>query len=182
MLGKCLQLETTVLLVVSKVFEKLIKNRLLDHPKICGLFTDFQYGFRSSRSTTDLLTVVSDRVDRAFNRSGATPTVALDLRLSTGFGMLVFLTNLSLMKFQVRYLALFPLFSVINGFKWFWMGRLHKNIQLMLGFLKASFLVLHFCYYKLMTFLIILSVIVLSMLMILFSTLNMIRHLINGNN
>ena len=29
-----------------------------------------QYGFRSSQSTADLLTVVSDRIARAFNRSG----------------------------------------------------------------------------------------------------------------
>ena len=42
-------------------------------------FSDFQYGFRSSRSTADLLTVVSDRVARAFNRSGATQAVALDI-------------------------------------------------------------------------------------------------------
>ena len=65
-------------------------------------------------------------------------------RLLTGFGMLVFFTNLSLMEFQVRYLALFPLFSVIDSFKWFWMERLHKNIQLMLEFPKAPFLVLDF--------------------------------------
>ena len=32
------------------------------------------------------------------------------------------LTNISLMKFQVRYLALFLLFSVIDGFEWFWMA------------------------------------------------------------
>ena len=42
-------------------------------------FRDFQYRFRSSRSTADLLTVVSDRIARAFNRSGATGTVALDI-------------------------------------------------------------------------------------------------------
>ena len=41
--------------------------------------SDFQYGFRSSRSTADLLTVVSDRIARAFNRSGATRAVALDI-------------------------------------------------------------------------------------------------------
>ena len=35
--------------------------------------------FKSSRSTANLLTVVSDRIARAFNRSGATPTVALDI-------------------------------------------------------------------------------------------------------
>ena len=34
-------------------------------------FSDFQYGFRSSRLTADLLTVVSNRVARIFNRSGA---------------------------------------------------------------------------------------------------------------
>ena len=62
------------------------------------------------------------------------------------------------------------------------MGSLHKNIQLMLEFLKAPFLVLHFSYYTLMTFLVILPVILLSMLMILFSILSVIRHLICGNN
>ena len=44
-----------------------------------AFFSDFQYGFRSSRSTADLLTVVSDRIARAFNRSGATRVVALDI-------------------------------------------------------------------------------------------------------
>ena len=39
----------------------------------------FQYGFRLSRSTLDLLAVVSDRSARVFNMSGATWTVALDI-------------------------------------------------------------------------------------------------------
>ena len=42
-------------------------------------FFDFQYGFRPSRSTADLLIVVSDRTAWAFNRSGATQAVALDI-------------------------------------------------------------------------------------------------------
>ena len=42
-------------------------------------FSDFQYGFRSSRSTAALLTVVSDRIARAFNSSRATRAVALDI-------------------------------------------------------------------------------------------------------
>ena len=42
-------------------------------------FSDFQNGFRSSRSTADLLTVVSDRIARAFNRSVATRAVVLDI-------------------------------------------------------------------------------------------------------
>ena len=69
----------SLLSVVSKVFEKLVNNRTVDHLEKCGLFSDFQYGFRSSRSTVDLLTVVTDRIARAFNRSGATRAVALDI-------------------------------------------------------------------------------------------------------
>ena len=68
----------SLLSVVSKVLEKLVNNRIVDHLENCGLFSDFQYGFRS-RSTTELLTVVSDRIASAFNRSGATRAVALDI-------------------------------------------------------------------------------------------------------
>ena len=103
-------------------------------------------------------------------------------RLLTGFGMLVFFTNLSLTEFQARHEALFLLFSVIDDFEWFWMESLHKNIQLMLEFLKAPFLVLHFSCYALMTFLMMLSVTLLSMLMILLFILSATRHLICGNN
>ena len=64
--------------MVSKAFEYLVNNRIVDHLEKCGLISDFQYGFRSSRSTADLLTVVSERIARAFNRSGATLVVTLD--------------------------------------------------------------------------------------------------------
>ena len=69
----------SLLSAVSKVFEKLVNNRIVDHLENCGPSSDFQYGFRSSRSTADLLTVVSDRIARAFNRSGATRAVTLDI-------------------------------------------------------------------------------------------------------
>ena len=75
-----------------------------------------------------------------------------DLRLLTRFGMLVFFTNVSLMKFQVKYLALFLLFTVIDRLKLSWRGCLQKNIQLMLEFFKAPFLVLCFSYCTLITF------------------------------
>ena len=42
--------------LVSKVFEKLVNNRIVDHLEKCGLFTDFKYG-------KDLLTVVFDRIE-----------------------------------------------------------------------------------------------------------------------
>ena len=68
-----------LLSVVSKVFEKLVNNRIVDHLEKCGLFSDFQYGFRSSRSTADLVIVVSDRIVWAFIRSVATQAVALNI-------------------------------------------------------------------------------------------------------
>ena len=40
----------SLLSVFSKVFEKLINNRIVDHLEKCGLFSDFQYDFRSSDS------------------------------------------------------------------------------------------------------------------------------------
>ena len=94
--------------------------------------------------------------------------------------MPAFLKNFSLTEFMVSYLALF-LFLVIGGFGLFWMGNLHKNIQLMLELLKAPFLVLHFHCYTLMTIEMMLYVILLSMLMILLSAVNVIRHLTSGN-
>ena len=84
MLGKGLQLKTTTLLVfflwlVNKVFEKLVNNRIVDYLEKRGLFSDFQNGFKSSWSTADLLTVLSDRTAGAFNRSGATWAVVLEI-------------------------------------------------------------------------------------------------------
>ena len=69
----------SLLSLVSKVFEKLVNSRIVDQLEKCGLFSNSQYGFRSSRSTADLLTVESDRIAGAFNRSGATRAVALDI-------------------------------------------------------------------------------------------------------
>ena len=163
--------------VVSKALEKRGSSRLVDHLEKCGLFSDFQYGFRSSRSTADLLTVASDRIATAFIRSGAIRGVAIDIsRLWTRFNMLVFFTTLRLMEFLVRYLAL------IDGFEWFWMGSLYKSIQLILDFVKAPFLVQHFSFHILMILIMMLSVILLSMLLILLATLSVIRHLICSNN
>ena len=69
----------SLLSVVSKVFEKLVNKRIVDHLEKCGPFSDFLYGFRFSWSTPDPLTVVFDRIARIFNRSGATRAVALDI-------------------------------------------------------------------------------------------------------
>ena len=80
-------------------------------------------------------------------------------RLSTGFGVQVFFANLNLLELQVRYLPLYILFSVIDRFGYIWMGSLHRNIPLIIEFLKVPFLVLYFPYYTLMIVLMMLSVI-----------------------
>ena len=38
----------SLLPVASKVSETLVNNRIVDNLEECGLFSDFQYGFRSS--------------------------------------------------------------------------------------------------------------------------------------
>ena len=54
------------------------------------------------------------------------------------------------------------------------MRSLHKNIQLLLESFKTPFLPQYFSFYSLMTFLMMLSVILLSMLLILRPTISVI--------
>ena len=167
MFGKGLLLKTTALLVFSLWLVKSLKNL-----QIIGLLITWRnvVFFLISSMVLDLLDqlLIFSHLYLIELLGLLTGLGLLKLwhliyqRLLTGSGMLVFFTNLSLMEFQVRYLALFLLFSVIDDFAWFWMKSLHKNIQLMQEFLKAPFLVLHFSYYTLMIFLPMLSVILLS--------------------
>ena len=85
----------------------------------------------------------------------------------TGFVMLVFFTKLSLNGISGQISGRISSFLSNDSYKWFWMGGFHKGIDLMLECLKALFLVLHFSYYTLMTFLMMLSVILLSSLKLL---------------
>ena len=62
----------SLLSVVSKVVEKLVNNEIVVHLEKRDLFSDFQYGFGSSQSTVELLTVLPDRIARDFNMSGVT--------------------------------------------------------------------------------------------------------------
>ena len=146
------------------------------------LFSDFQYGFRSSRSTADLLTVVTDRIARALNRSGATRAVALDI--SKAFDRV---WHAVLFHKHKSYGISGQIFGFISSFlsnrqlRVVLDGKSSQKYSVNAEFLKASYLVLHFSYYTLMTFLM-LSVILLSMLMILLSIVNVIRHLICDNN
>ena len=126
----------SLLSVVSKVFEKLLNNRIVDQLEKCGLFLIF-----------NIVLVLLDQL-QIFLQLYLIELLGLTRGLGlhelwhliypsylTGFGMVVFFTNYKV--FQVRYMALYLLFSVIDGFQWFWMESLYKNIQLMLAFLKA---------------------------------------------
>ena len=159
----------SLLSVVSQVFEKLVNNRIVDHLEKCGLFSDFQYGFRSSRSTEDLLTVVSDRIARPFNRSGATRAVALDI--SKAFDRLWHAGLLHKLKSCGISGQIFGLISSFlsnnRRLRVVLDGKSSQQYPVNAGVPQGYILGLQFSYYTLMTFLMMLSVILLSMLMIL---------------
>ena len=69
----------SLLSIASKVFERLINNRLVSFLEGTGLFSDVQYGFGSSRSTADLLTVITDRIYRFMDNGGEARAIALDI-------------------------------------------------------------------------------------------------------
>ena len=148
---KGLQLKTTALLVFFLWLvksEKRVNNRIADHIEKCGRFSGFQYGFRSSRSTADLLTVVSDRIARAFNRSGATRAVALDI--SKAFDRVWHAGLLHKLK---SYGISGQIFGLISSFlsnrrlRVVLDGKSSQKYPVELEFLKVPFLVLHFSYY-----------------------------------
>ena len=131
----------SLLSVVSKAFEKLVNNRSVDHLEKCGPFSDFQQNFRSSQSTEDVLSLHLIEllgllaglellnISKAFNRDWHASL--LHKLKSYGISGLIFgLISSFLNNRQLRVV----------------LESLHKNFQLMLEFLKALFLVLHFSY------------------------------------
>ena len=125
---------------------------------------------RSSQSTADLLTVVSDRIARAFNRSGATRVVALDI--SKTFNRLWHAGLLHKLK---SYGISGQIFGLISSFlsnrrlRVVLDGKSSHEYPVNAGVPQTLIFVLHFSYYKLMIFLTMLSVILLYMLMTLLS-------------
>ena len=55
--------------VKRPTMESNLNHSVFEYHRKCDLFSDFHYGFRSSRSTLDLLTSVPDKTARAFDRS-----------------------------------------------------------------------------------------------------------------
>ena len=144
------------------------------------LFSDFQYGFRSSQSTADLLSVASYRIARAFNRFGTSRTVALDI--SKAFDRVWHAGLLSKLK---SYGISGQVFDLISSFlnngqlRVALGGKSSQEFPVNAGVPRDSILDPTL---TLTIFLKMLSVILLSMQMILLTIVRVIRHLICSNN
>ena len=173
----------SLLFVVSKVFKKLVNNRIVHHLEKCSLFSDFQYGFRSSRSTADLLAIVFQRIARDFNRSGATRAVALDI--SKAFDRVWHAGLLHKLKSYGISGQMFGLISSFLSNRWLRVvldGKSSQEYPVNAGVPQGSILGPTLLLPHINNFLMMFSVISLSMLMILLFTLSLIRYLVFGNN
>ena len=134
-----------------------------------------EFSFRSCWSNPHVLTVV-----RAFNRSGSTRAVALNIlkafdRAWDASLLYKYKSN----KIQVQYLTLFCLLLVIDGLVLLWMGSSYKIIYLILGLFKTTFKTQGSTPFLLSIISLIMFFVILpSMMMILLPTLRMIRLLV----
>ena len=65
--------------IISKTIESIVNLYLKNYLESNNLISDQQYGFRSSRSTADVLTVITDRLSRALDFSFDSRAIALDI-------------------------------------------------------------------------------------------------------
>ena len=99
----------------------------MDYLEKCGLFSDIRYRFRSSQSFADLFTVVSDRIAKTFNRSGATRAVALDI--SKAFDRVWHAGVFHKLKSYGISGQIFALISSFLRNRWFWVVLDGKSWQ-----------------------------------------------------
>ena len=119
--------------------------------------------------------MVSARIVRDFNRCGAIRTITL--AISKAFGRIWhtdFLYNFKSYGISDKAFGLFFSFLRNRRNRVVLDGKYPVEAEVP----KAPVIVLHFPFYTLMAFPMMLSLILLSVLMILFSTVSMIRHLI----
>src|SRR5678815_59870 len=65
--------------ILSKIFETFLNSHFLDHLETLSLLSDYQYGFRCSRSTGDILSYLTDLWFSALRNYGKTCVVVLDI-------------------------------------------------------------------------------------------------------
>ena len=152
-------------------------NRLVDHLEKCGLFSDFHKGFRTSQSTADLLTVVSDRTASTVNRSAATRAVARDI--FKAFDKVWHADRLHKLKSYRISSQIFGLISHFLSNRWLQLvldGKSSQEYTVNAGAPQGSIrsLTLFLLYINDPPML---SVMYLSMMIILLSILSAIRHL-----
>ena len=110
--------------MVSKVFGKLVDNRIVDYLEKCGLFSDSQYGFWSIKCTS------SDginRIARSLNRAGATRVVALDI--SKAFDSVWCAGLLHKLKSYGISVQIFDFISSFISNRWLWVVQDRKISQ-----------------------------------------------------
>ena len=148
-------------------------------------FYDFQYGFRSYRSAADLLTTVSDRIAKTFNRSGATRAKALNI--SKAFDRV---WHAALLHKVRSYGISGQIFGLISSFlstrrlQVVLDGKFSQEYLVNAGVPQGSILsnTLFLVYINDFPNDVVFNIAISTLLMILISTLNLIRHLICGNN
>ena len=166
---------------------KTCKKWLVNYLEKCFLFI-FQYSFKFSWSTADLLKVLSDRIATAFNNSGVTRAAAFDISKVFGnvcrVGLLPQVTSFRNFRSGIwPYILLFPFFLRNRQLRVILYGKSSQEYPLNAGVLQGSNIgPTFFLLYTFMSILMMLSVILLFRVMILLSTLSLIRHLTCDNS
>ena len=64
--------------ILTKIMERIIKHNLMDYPESNGLIHDSQYGFRSKRSTGDVMAYLTEVWSHSLHSFRETQAIALD--------------------------------------------------------------------------------------------------------
>lgn len=69
----------SLLPTLSKVFERVILNRVLEHEMVSGILVSEQYGFRARRSTVQQLIRITNMISSSFNKNQSVAMMLLDI-------------------------------------------------------------------------------------------------------